>query len=148
MKNKILLLLLVGTALFANNASDSNTDKNIPIPQVLEFEKILKSAQAKKNEVLPIPEIEDTKTISDVGFNVIGTINIGNSSFCYLMLESNKIIKATAGMSIKNKKIEEINEYGITVSDKSKNTIYLPILTNQVVEEDVVFSNRDKKNIN
>lgn len=148
MKNKILLLLLVGTALFANNASDSNTDKNIPIPQVLEFEKILKSAQAKKNEVLPIPEIEDTKTISDVGFNVIGTINIGNSSFCYLMLESNKIIKATAGMSIKNKKVEEINEYGITVSDKSKNTIYLPILTNQVVEEDVVFSNRDKKNIN
>lgn len=147
MKNKILLLL-VGTALFANNALDSNTDKNIPIPQVLEFEKILKSAQAKKNEVLPIPEIEDTKTISDVGFNVIGTINIGNSSFCYLMLESNKIIKATAGMSIKNKKIEEINEYGITVSDKSKNTIYLPILTNQVVEEDVVFSNRDKKNIN
>ena len=147
MKNKILLLL-VGTALFANNASDSNTDKNIPIPQVLEFEKILKSAQAKKNEVLPIPEIEDTKTISDVGFNVIGTINIGNSSFCYLMLESNKIIKATAGMSIKNKKVEEINEYGITVSDKSKNTIYLPILTNQVVEEDVVFSNRDKKNIN
>lgn len=148
MKNKILLLLLAGTALFANNASDSNTDKNIPIPQVLEFEKILKSAQAKKNEVLPIPEIEDTKTISDVGFNVIGTINIGNSSFCYLMLESNKIIKATAGMSIKNKKVEEINEYGITVSDKSKNTIYLPILTNQVVEEDVVFSNRDKKNIN
>ena len=148
MKNKILLLLLAGTALFANNASDSNTDKNIPIPQVLEFEKILKSAQAKKNEVLPIPEIEDTKTISDVGFNVIGTINIGNSSFCYLMLESNKIIKATAGMSIKNKKVVEINEYGITVSDKSKNTIYLPILTNQVVEEDVVFSNRDKKNIN
>lgn len=147
MKNKILLLL-TGTALFANNALDSNIDKNIPIPQVLEFEKILKSAQAKKNEVLPIPEIEDTKTISDVGFNVIGTINIGNSSFCYLMLESNKIIKATAGMSIKNKKIEEINEYGVTVSDKSKNTIYLPILTNQVVEEDVVFNNRDKKNIN
>ena len=48
MKNKILLLLLAGTALFANNASDSNTDKNIPIPQVLEFEKILKNLYFSK----------------------------------------------------------------------------------------------------
>ncbi len=120
----------------------------------LEFEKVLKTLQEKKNSVnnnnLPTLPLETATVTTDSNFNVIGTVTIGNDKYCYLLVDSNHVIKASAGMTIKNKKIEEIGDFGITITDKSKNTSYLPILTNQVQESDIVFSNRenDKKQQN
>lgn len=141
MKKTILTTL----ALFicANAENLPNQQQNLNQPQVLEFEKVLKNSQDKKNlesSNLPIPPLETSSSGTD--FNVIGTVIIGNNKFCYLIVDSNKFIKATLGSTIKNKKIEDITEYGITISEKSK-TSYLPILTSQIQESDIVFSSRE-----
>lgn len=147
MLKKILLSSIISISLLQAEAvtqQPNNTDQ----AGKLEFEKVLKNLQEKKNvesnnnlPTLPLDTANATSNSSD--FNVIGTINIGSNKYCYLLVDSNRVIKASAGMTIKNKKIEEIGDYGITVSDKSKNTSYLPILTNQIQESDIVFSNRE-----
>lgn len=125
----------------------SQQPSNIDQSGKLEFEKVLKNLQEKKNTEtnnnLPNLSLDTTNANTGSDFNVIGTINIGSSKYCYLLVDSNRVIKASTGMTIKNKKIEEIGDYGITISDKSKGTSYLPILTNQIQESDIVFSNKD-----
>lgn len=147
---------ILANGLFANNVIMENktiNDVEKEKPQVLEFENVLKKLQEKKNNELnmpPLPPLEfgGVGDIQGVEFNVMGIVNIGSNKYCYLLIESNKIIKATVGMTIKNKKIEEIADYGIHVSDKSKNSMYIPIMTNQVLESDIAFSNRDSKKNN
>lgn len=131
------------------NATEVTTQPLVNSPEQngkLEFEKVLKNLQEKKateGATLPIPPLDSITTNPSSDFNVIGTLKIGSNKYCYLIVDSNRVIKATEGMTIKNKKIEEINDYGITISDKSKNNSYLPILTSQIQESDIVFSNRD-----
>lgn len=146
MLKKILLSSIISLSLLQAEVvtqQPNNTDQT----GKLEFEKVLKNLQEKKNTEsnnnLPTLPLDTTTVSTGSDFNVIGTINIGSTKYCYLLVDSNRVIKASAGMTIKNKKIEEIGDYGITISDKSKSTSYLPILTNQIQESDIVFSNRD-----
>lgn len=153
---KILLTsaFLLASTLHANNNVDSNNNQNEQSkPQVLEFENVLKKMQEKKNNEINTPQLPvlglgAVSEVQGLDFNLIGIVNIDGSKYCYLLVESNKIIKAIAGMTIKNKKIEEINDYGIQISDKNKNSMYIPIMTNQVLESDILFSNRDSKKNN
>ncbi len=136
-------IILGSIALCCLLNAEVNTNNQ---PQELEFQKVLKSLQEKKsNDNLPILPLDTTSNSTVTNdLNVIGTVTIGMNKYCYLLVEGNKVIKATNGMTIKNKKIEEISDYGITVSDKNKTT-YLPILSAQVQESDIAFSNRDVK---
>lgn len=146
MKIKYLFVAsIVATNLLANSTSPTE------MPNVLGFEKILKNGIDKKEAAkelvdLPMLSLPETQAVN-VDFNLTGTLAIGNTKYCYLVVESNKIIKATVGMTIKNKKIVEINEYGINVSD-GKNNTFVPILTSQIQEKDIVFTNREKVNKN
>lgn len=149
---RIRALIFSSIAIFNLNAADNNTvDTNTQIqPQVLAYQEILKNKQEQnKANMLQIPPIEQNSNTA-FDFNVIGTVNINNSKYCFLLVESNRVVKATIGMVIKNKKIEDINEYGINISDsKSKNITFLPILTKDIDESDIVFVNKDnKKNLN
>lgn len=139
---------IAATSLLAVNlfANVTNTSE---MPNVLEFEKILKKGIDKKDlkESVTLPTLPVLESPS-VDFNLTGTITIGNTKYCYLVVEANKIIKATTGMTIKNKKIVDINDYGITVND-GKSELFIPILSSQVQERDIVFTNREKvKNMN
>lgn len=142
-KKVILGSIALISILNAEPTAPQTTNNEI---EKLQFQKILqeKNDDKLKNSNLSIPPL-DVSTSSNSDFNVIGTINIGTSKYCYLLIDSNKIIKATQGVVIKNKKIEDISEYGITISDKNKNTSYLPILTTQIQESDIIFSTRENK---
>lgn len=143
----MLKKITISTLAFINilNAEVTSNSTNNDMEK-LQFQKILqeKNEDKQKNNGLPIPPL-DVDTNKSAEFNVIGTVNIGANKYCYLLVDSSRVIKATTGMTIKNKKIEEISEFGISISDKSKNISYLPILTTQIQESDIIFSTRENK---
>ncbi len=97
------------------------------------------------------PPKEDNSNSSferQADFNVVGTATINDSKYCYVINEQNKVIKATIGMSVKGKKITDITDYGITVSDKNNVVSFYPIVVNQIEESDITFFNKDKKSLN
>lgn len=129
MKNKrVFLLMLIASSLMAN----------IDMPQVLEYEKILKDMQDRKKQ-LPdlIPPVAQSFVAREIdsGFPevvLLGTTQINNKKYCYISLSgTRKIIKATIGMKIKDKVIKEIGDYGITYLDKDK-SVFLPIVTTPI----------------
>lgn len=138
MIKKIVVIGSITLSLFANE-----------LPNVLEAEKALKRiSEETLNSVVKTPSITKdgiTNETTNVGdFNVVGIVSVNETKYCYVLNEQNKIIKATIGMTIKGKKISDISDYGITVSDKSNTPIFYPVISNQVEESDITFINKEK----
>lgn len=120
-------------------------------PQALEFEKILKNMQEKKNQY---PDLTVNNNQTSIATNVanefaditlVGTTQIGLNKYCYILINgSNRIIKASIGTSFKNKTIESISEFGITYSEGIKST-FIPIMNEQ---QKNIVRNIDSSNTN
>lgn len=160
-KNKIFskiitLTLLSGLTLFANQENKVNND-TVNNPNVLEYEKILKRLQEKKDyedqikleKEKIIQESNSNKPKEPINFNVIGVIKVQDKHYAYLLTKENKILKANTGMNIEGHNITSITNYGINIENNNQTT-FLPIVTNQIQEIDVIFhnSNRNNNNIN
>lgn len=142
---KILLSALVACNLLYANPSEKNDDMGNE-PQVLEFEKVLKELKNKKSELPPISTLNiENKELVKVDFNVIGTVKIGDKKYCYLLLNSNKTIKAVEGMHLKEIKISEITDYGINIIDDNGKSSFLPIIQEQINESDITFAKREQR---
>ena len=158
-KNKIIikiitLTLLSGLTLFANQENKVNNE-NINNPNVLEYEKILKRLQEKKDyedqikleKEKIIQESNSNKPKEPINFNVIGVIKVQDKHYAYLLTKENKILKANIGMNIDGHNIISITNYGINIENDNQKT-FLPIVTNQIQEIDVIFHNSNKNNNN
>lgn len=156
-KNKIIikiitLTLLSGLTLFANQENKANND-NINNPNVLEYEKILKRLQEKKDyedqikleKEKIIQENSSSKPKEPINFNVIGVIKVQDKHYAYLLTKENKILKANTGMNIDGHNITSITNYGINIENDNQKT-FLPIVTNQIQEIDVIFHNSNRNN--
>lgn len=115
-------------------------------PKALEWENVLKQAQVK-NEVLPAlpPLVNGIEQEGTKDFNLVGIISIKNKKYAYLLTPDNKTIKVVSGLYISGKKIEEIEENGIFISDKAGKKSFLPIIEKQIEEKDIEFSNKQIK---
>ena len=156
-KKMTLAMFLVNSVVFAeaiikpkNNSLDSNVliekKEVVNKENILEYEKILKRLQEKKDyeeaiklEKQKIQE-ENTKVkeIKPLNFNVIGVIKVQNKNYAYLLTRDNKILKANAGMDFEGNKIVSIDSYGVNIENDS-HKIFLPITTTQLKESDVIF---------
>lgn len=160
-KNKIIikiitLTLLSGLTLFANEDNKVNkvNNDNMNNPNVLEYENILKRLQEKKDyedqikleKEKIIQESKSKKPKESIDFNVIGVIKVQDKHYAYLLTKQNKILKANTGMNIDGYNITSITNYGINIENNEEKT-FLPIVTNQIREIDVIFHNSNKNSI-
>lgn len=156
-KKMTLAMFLVNSVVFAEaiiKPKDNSLDSNVLIEKkevvdkenILEYEKILKRLQEKKDyeeaiklEKQKIQE-ENTKVkeIKPLNFNVIGVIKVQNKNYAYLLTRDNKILKANVGMDIEGNKIVSIDNYGVNIENDTHKT-FLPITTTQLKESDVIF---------
>lgn len=117
------------------------------MPKTLEWENVLKNSQ-NKIEQIQLPALTTPEqTDSGKDFNVVAIMIINNKKYVYLLTPQSKTIKATEGLIISGKKIDSIDDSGITISDKFGNKSFLPILEKQVEEMDIAFSSKEKKEI-
>lgn len=151
MKKTLLTILLSSTILFSNQIVEQN---NSTIGEnVLEYEKVLKRLQEKKDYEEAI-RLEKAKILEEsnivvqpmdpVNFNVIGTISVDGKGYAYLLTKENKVLKTNIGMVIDGNIIKSITSYGINI-EKKEHTAFLPIITNQIQEIDVIFSNGNNR---
>lgn len=156
-KKMTLAMFLVNSVVFAEaiiKPKDNSLDSNVLIEKkevvnkenILEYEKILKRLQEKKDyeeaiklEKQKIQE-ENTKVkeIKPLNFNVIGIIKVQDKNYAYLLTTDNKILKVGVGMDIDGNKIISIDNYGVNIENDTHKT-FLPITTTQLRESDVIF---------
>lgn len=156
-KKMTLAMFLVNSVVFAEaiiKPKDNSLDSNVLIEKkevvnkenILEYEKILKRLQEKKDyeeaiklEKQKIQE-ENTKVkeIKPLNFNVIGIIKVQDKNYAYLLTTGNKILKVGVGMDIDESKIISIDNYGVNIENNT-HKIFLPITTTQIKESDVIF---------
>ena len=166
-KKMTLAMFLVNSLVFAEaiiKPKDNSLDSNVLIEKkevvnkenILEYEKILKRLQEKKDyedkikleKEKIIQESNSNKPKESINFNVIGVIKVQNKNYAYLLTKDNKILKANVGMDFEGNKIVSIDNYGVNIENDSHKT-YLPITTSQVNESDVIFhsANPNRNNI-
>lgn len=169
LKKITLAILLVNSVVFAevniksqdNSLNIKEQNNNVEKKEVvnneniLEYEKILKRLQEKKDyedqikleKEKIIQESNSNKPKEPINFNVIGVIKVQDKHYAYLLTKENKILKANIGMNIDGHNIASITNYGINIENDNQKT-FLPIVTNQIQEIDVIFHNSNKNNNN
>ena len=163
-KKMTLAMFLVNSVVFAEaiiKPKDNSLDSNVLIEKkevvnkenILEYEKILKRLQEKKDyedqikleKEKIIQESNSNKPKEPINFNVIGVIKVQDKHYAYLLTKENKILKANIGMNIDGHNIASITNYGINIENDNQKT-FLPIVTNQIQEIDVIFHNSNRNN--
>lgn len=156
-KKMTLAMFLVNSVVFAEaiiKPKDNSLDSNVLIEKkevvnkenILEYEKILKRLQEKKDyedkikleKEKIIQESNSNKPKEPINFNVIGVIKVQDKHYAYLLTKENKILKANIGMNIGGHNITSITNYGINIENDTHKT-FLPITTTQLKESDVIF---------
>lgn len=156
-KKMTLAMFLVNSVVFAEaiiKPKDNSLDSNVLIEKkevvnkenILEYEKILKRLQEKKDyeEAIKLEKqkIQEKNTkvkeIKPLNFNVIGIIKVQDKNYAYLLTTDNKILKVGVGMDIDGNKIISIDNYGVNIENDTHKT-FLPITTTQLRESDVIF---------
>ncbi len=167
LKKITLAILLVNSVVFAevniksqdNSLNIKEQNNNVEKKEVvnneniLEYEKILKRLQEKKDyedqikleKEKIIQESNSNKPKEPINFNVIGVIKVQDKHYAYLLTKENKILKASQGMTIDTHTISSITSNGITIKNSSEEK-FLPVITNQIQEIDVIFHNSNRNN--
>lgn len=142
--------ILIGSVFTSVVLADNDLPNDIMAQKILKNmnERGMVSTVSLDSKNPPKEDSSSTSFERQSDFNVVGTATINDSKYCYVINEQNKVIKATIGMSVKGKKITEISDYGITVSDKNNVVSFYPIVVNQIEESDITFFNKDKKSLN
>lgn len=152
--SKKYIVALVSLTAFSALYAQDNPQK-AQTSEILAFEKILGDLKEKKeqevalpgvpklNDMLPAPDVQTGK----YEFNVMSTYMIGNDWYAYLLSDKNHIIKVKNGITLGNKKIVAINEYGVTLQVTNQNeslgkSYFMPITQQKIEEADVVFLNK------
>lgn len=142
--------ILIGSIFTAALFADNNMPNDIMAQKILKemSDKGLQNNTSLDSKTPPKYDESNNNSDRQSDFNVVGTASINESKYCYVINEQNKVIKATIGMSVKGKKITDITDYGITVTDKNNVSLFYPIVVNQIEESDITFFNKDKKSMN
>lgn len=126
-------------------------------PNVLAYEKILNSTMEKENPstvqviksqptLLPPPAVLAARPGIDgsVPMNVTGVTIINGKATAWFINKDNKTMRATEGMTVENKKLTAINQFGVQFKNTEGKEGFLPLITSAVSESDVVFSSGTK----
>ncbi len=141
----LAVLALFSSTLFAKTP-DVMAYENI-LKQDINQEQTATKIPTSTSQTLPpppanIPVGVAPTSSNQMEFNVIGTMSVNGKNTAWLISKENKLIRVAEGVGIEGKTITAINQYGVKVKSQSQGTLFMPVMTTQVNESDVVFNQR------